>query len=90
VNTRFIIYAQGNISQWDILCSGMSADSVKRNDGLQKGESNMKENEIKCVLCGLSVEINGFTVNTTEGLKLFCCAGCVSVYRLLNGDKLLD
>jgi hypothetical protein len=44
----------------------MSADSVKRNDGLQKGESNMKENEIKCVLCGLSVEINGFTVNTTD------------------------
>jgi len=50
----------------------------------------MKEKEIQCALCGLPVEVDGFTTNTTEGLKLFCCAGCVSVYRLLNGDKLLD
>ncbi|MCF7970351.1 MAG: metal-binding protein [Methylococcaceae bacterium] len=50
----------------------------------------MKENKIQCTLCGLAVEINAFSVNTTEGLKLFCCAGCLSVYRLLNGDKVID
>jgi len=50
----------------------------------------MKENKIQCALCGLDVEISGFSANTTEGLKLFCCAGCLSVYRLLNGDKVID
>ncbi|MDF1583954.1 MAG: heavy metal translocating P-type ATPase metal-binding domain-containing protein [Methyloprofundus sp.] len=50
----------------------------------------MQENKISCALCGLPVEISGFSAKTTEGLQLFCCAGCLSVYRLLNGDKLLD
>jgi len=68
----------------------MIVDLIKRNYYLQKGKSNMKETKINCALCGLPVEIDGFSTNTTEGLKLFCCAGCVSVYRLLNGDKLLD
>ncbi|MDC9728490.1 MAG: heavy metal translocating P-type ATPase metal-binding domain-containing protein [Methyloprofundus sp.] len=44
----------------------------------------------KCDLCGLDVEVDGFQVSTTEGLKLFCCEGCLSVYRLLNGDKIND
>ncbi|WP_143735855.1 metal-binding protein [Methyloprofundus sedimenti] len=50
----------------------------------------MSENIRKCALCGLAVEIEGFNVQTTEGLKHFCCAGCVSVYRLLNGDKIKE
>ncbi|WP_428355981.1 heavy metal translocating P-type ATPase metal-binding domain-containing protein [Methyloprofundus sp.] len=50
----------------------------------------MSENKINCALCGLAVEIDGFNVETTEGLKLFCCAGCLSVYRLFNGDKIQE
>ncbi|NOQ13638.1 MAG: metal-binding protein [Methyloprofundus sp.] len=50
----------------------------------------MSQNIIKCALCGLAVEVEGFNVETGEGLKLFCCAGCLSVYRLLNGDKIKE
>ena len=50
----------------------------------------MEDETNKCALCGLPVEVVGFTVETIEGLKKFCCAGCVSVYRLLNGDKLKE
>jgi hypothetical protein len=44
----------------------------------------------KCDLCDLDVEVEGFKVDTTEGVKLFCCEGCLSVYSLLNGDKIND
>lgn len=51
----------------------------------------MSQNITKCDLCGLAVEIDGFNVETTDGSKLvFCCAGCLSVYRLLNGDKIKE
>jgi len=51
----------------------------------------MSESIVKCALCGLAVQIEGFTVETKEeGIKRFCCAGCVSVYRLLNGDKIKE
>lgn len=50
----------------------------------------MNAKMIKCDLCGLAVEVEGFNVVTTEGLKLFCCEGCLSVYRLLNGDKIKE
>ena len=36
-----------------------------------------------CNLCGQPVKIDGFILNTEQGLKLFCCAGCQSIYRLL-------
>jgi hypothetical protein len=36
-----------------------------------------------CDLCGQPVEIKGFTLITDKGIQLFCCAGCVSVYKLL-------
>jgi len=42
-----------------------------------------------CPLCGQPVEITGFKLQTKEGEKSFCCAGCVSIYQLLNEDKLL-
>jgi hypothetical protein len=42
----------------------------------------------KCDLCGLAVKVEGFQLETIEGKKLFCCEGCLSVYRLLNGDKI--
>jgi len=44
----------------------------------------------KCDLCDLAVEVDGFQLETTEGIKMFCCEGCLSVYRLLNGDKISD
>lgn len=44
----------------------------------------------KCDLCSLAVEVDGFQLETTEGVKEFCCEGCLSVYRLLNGDKIID
>lgn len=41
-----------------------------------------------CALCGLPVEIEGFTLNTEQGLQKFCCAGCLCMYQLINEDKL--
>ena len=42
-----------------------------------------------CDLCGQPVEIEGFTLTTTKGKQLFCCAGCVSIYKLLNASVLV-
>lgn len=42
-----------------------------------------------CPLCGQAVKIKGFRLKTKEGNKSFCCAGCVSIYELLNQDKLI-
>jgi hypothetical protein len=42
-----------------------------------------------CDLCGLPVEIRGFTLKTKEGEKVFCCEGCKGIYQLLNEDQLL-
>ncbi|TAN70935.1 MAG: metal-binding protein [Methylobacter sp.] len=40
-----------------------------------------------CVLCSQPVEISGFSLTTRDGLKKFCCAGCLSIYQLLNEDN---
>ncbi|MGZ8946738.1 MAG: heavy metal translocating P-type ATPase metal-binding domain-containing protein [Methylococcaceae bacterium] len=42
-----------------------------------------------CELCSQPVELEDFTLNTTEGLKKFCCLGCLSIYQLLNEEKLI-
>ena len=42
-----------------------------------------------CALCSQPVEINAFRLNTKEGEQNFCCEGCLSIYQLLNQDKLL-
>ncbi|MGR9088347.1 MAG: heavy metal translocating P-type ATPase metal-binding domain-containing protein [Gammaproteobacteria bacterium] len=39
-----------------------------------------------CVLCGQPVEIDAFTLNGPRGSLKFCCAGCQSIYRLLNEE----
>jgi hypothetical protein len=39
-----------------------------------------------CVLCGQPVEITGFSLTTNDGVQKFCCAGCLSIYQLLNED----
>ncbi|MGZ5006398.1 MAG: heavy metal translocating P-type ATPase metal-binding domain-containing protein [Methylobacter sp.] len=40
-----------------------------------------------CVLCGQPVEITGFSLTTNDGEQKFCCAGCLSIYQLLNEDN---
>lgn len=37
-----------------------------------------------CALCGQPVEIVGFTLTSNQGQQKFCCAGCLSIYQLLN------
>lgn len=37
-----------------------------------------------CALCGLSVEIEGFSLVTGKGSLSFCCAGCQSIYGLIH------
>jgi hypothetical protein len=39
-----------------------------------------------CDLCGQPVEIEGFNLISDKGKQLFCCAGCISIYRLLHGS----
>jgi hypothetical protein len=43
-----------------------------------------KEFYASCALCGQPVEIKGFTLTTSEAEQHFCCAGCLSIYQLLN------
>jgi hypothetical protein len=42
------------------------------------------EYENACTLCGQKAVLKSFTLNTTDGLLKFCCAGCLSIYQLLN------
>ncbi len=37
-----------------------------------------------CDLCSQNVEVEAFILTTKQGQKLFCCAGCQSLYQLLN------
>ncbi|MFZ2726042.1 MAG: metal-binding protein [Methylococcaceae bacterium] len=46
-----------------------------------------KANNQDCLLCGQAVKIQGFTLKTDEGVQKFCCAGCLSIYSLLNPDS---
>ena len=41
-----------------------------------------------CSLCGQPVLVRSFTLNTPDGLKKFCRAGCLSIYQLLNEENL--
>lgn len=47
----------------------------------------IKANNQDCVLCGQAVKIQGFTLKTDEDVQKFCCAGCLSIYSLLNPDS---
>lgn len=44
----------------------------------------MSEADYPCDLCGQPVKVTGFQLLTAGGLKRFCCAGCQSIYQLLN------
>ncbi|MSS76106.1 MAG: metal-binding protein [Methyloglobulus sp.] len=40
-----------------------------------------------CDLCGVAVEIKGFTLTSEKGLLSFCCAGCQSIYQLIYMNR---
>jgi hypothetical protein len=42
------------------------------------------EYEKSCTLCGQKVILKSFTLNAPEGLTIFCCSGCLSIYQFLN------
>jgi hypothetical protein len=46
------------------------------------------EYEKSCALCGQQAVLESFTLNTTDRLLKFCCAGCLSIYQLLNEYQL--
>ena len=50
----------------------------------------MADTKKACDLCGLPVEVSGFTLKTQEGDKAFCREGCKGIYQLLNEDQLLS
>ena len=43
----------------------------------------------ECDLCGLTVEIPGFSLKTLEGNKFFCCEGCKGIYQMLHEAQIL-
>jgi hypothetical protein len=43
-----------------------------------------------CVLCSQPVEIAGFALETPDGTLKFCCAGCLSIFQLLNDKNLIS
>jgi hypothetical protein len=44
-----------------------------------------------CGLCGVSVEIKGFSLTSEKGIQSFCCAGCLSIYQLLYmNNRVMD
>lgn len=47
----------------------------------------MKESQDYCALCGLPVEIQGFDLESEQGLQKFCCAGCQCMYQLINDQQ---
>jgi hypothetical protein len=49
----------------------------------------ISENKTDCDLCSLPVEVQGFTLKTTEGDKTFCCEGCKGIYEMLHEELIL-
>ncbi|WP_152565116.1 metal-binding protein [Methylobacter marinus] len=41
-----------------------------------------------CPLCGQPVEIQDYVLNTPTARLHFCCTGCLSIYQLVNKEKL--
>ena len=50
----------------------------------------MSKDKEQCALCDLPVEVTGFSLQTVNGEKYFCCEGCVCAYRMFNDDYLSD
>lgn len=50
----------------------------------------MSDKKEVCDLCGLAVEVKGFTLKTKEGDKKFCCEGCKGIFQMLHEDQVLS
>ena len=43
--------------------------------------------EIKnCELCKIKIDVTGFTLQTSTGLKAFCCVGCKCIYDIFHSE----
>jgi hypothetical protein len=50
----------------------------------------MSEEKKSCDLCGLTVEVSGFTLKLVTGeQKIFCCEGCKGIYQMLHDDEVV-
>lgn len=45
----------------------------------------MTNAERSCDLCLLPVADETYRLQTQDGVKSFCCEGCLGIYKLLNG-----
>ncbi len=52
-------------------------------------ESAMEERMYHCDLCRLPVEVDEFHLQTKQGLKRFCCEGCLGIYRMLHEEEIV-
>ena len=50
----------------------------------------MTEDKPSCDLCSLPVEIPDFQLQTKNGVKRFCCEGCLGIYRMLHEDEIIE
>ncbi|GAB4361166.1 MAG: heavy metal translocating P-type ATPase metal-binding domain-containing protein [Methylohalobius sp. ZOD2] len=50
----------------------------------------MSEDKRSCDLCGLPVEIPDFRLQTKNGVKQFCCEGCLGIYRMLHENEIIE
>lgn len=47
----------------------------------------MKPVDYPCDLCGQPVKVPGFELDVApDGVKKFCCEGCLSIFQLLNPE----
>jgi len=49
----------------------------------------MSDKKEICDLCGLAVEVQGFSLKTQGGDKKFCCEGCKGIFQMLHEDQVL-
>lgn len=49
----------------------------------------MSDKKEICDLCGLAVEVKGFSLKTKEDEKTFCCEGCKGIFQMLHEDQVL-
>ena len=50
----------------------------------------MSDKKEYCDLCGLPVEVDGFTLKTSDGDKQFCCEGCKGIFQMLHEEQVLS
>ena len=46
-----------------------------------------------CEQCGKKIELSGFELLLEQGMKYFCCEGCLSIYQLVclkSVSKIID